>query len=267
MPRSYQLPKGHLSFSQIRKYHTCPACYEAEYVDGIRPPISSALLIGIAAHAAVEDQRRAQLAGDAWNLSRARTVAHDAVRDKVHEAGGQGAEIQFDNFSNLGRLLEAATHVALQSCRVAWAYDRQRPIVAVEQELPCSRPGSVFPFSFIARADAVHGDGGYSDLKTLGWWKRERDAWALGQMAAYSIPGYLANRLIPRCDVLVVEKKELSRLAWYPATPTLDHMRRMFAQIVQVAIDISRGHFPARPNRWCHLPHPAGDVTTVARGW
>jgi PD-(D/E)XK nuclease superfamily len=88
---SYELPKGHLSFSQVRKYLTCPACYEAEYVHGVRPPISSALLIGIAAHAAVEDQRRAHLAGDSWDVARARTVAHDAVQEKLDEANGQGA--------------------------------------------------------------------------------------------------------------------------------------------------------------------------------
>ncbi|MCP4221227.1 MAG: PD-(D/E)XK nuclease family protein, partial [bacterium] len=48
------LPRGYISYSQIRTYQTCPKMYYYSYVERIKTPVNDKILLGIVFHAVVE---------------------------------------------------------------------------------------------------------------------------------------------------------------------------------------------------------------------
>src|SRR5690606_14674322 len=55
------LPFGYLSVSQVRAYLRCPRMYELQYIEGLRSPLTSFLLLGRSFHKAIEMANRAKL--------------------------------------------------------------------------------------------------------------------------------------------------------------------------------------------------------------
>ena len=55
------LPTGFLSVSQVRTYLRCPRQYEYIYINKMRPPVTSSLLLGRSFHKAIETANRAKL--------------------------------------------------------------------------------------------------------------------------------------------------------------------------------------------------------------
>jgi predicted RecB family nuclease len=58
------LPKGHISYNQIRQYQTCPQKYKYSYIDKIKTAVNDKIYLGIIYHLAVEFFLRAKVNGD-----------------------------------------------------------------------------------------------------------------------------------------------------------------------------------------------------------
>src|SRR5437899_1991862 len=56
--REWHLPKGRLSFKQVRAYLSCPECYRLEYLDQVPAPVGVALPLGAGVHEGIATARR-----------------------------------------------------------------------------------------------------------------------------------------------------------------------------------------------------------------
>ena len=58
------LPRGYLSYNQIRLYQNCPLKYYLSYVKEIQFPINDKVYLGIVFHAVVEEYFKRKIAGE-----------------------------------------------------------------------------------------------------------------------------------------------------------------------------------------------------------
>lgn len=92
------LPFGYLSVSQIRTYLRCPRMYELQYIEGLRSPLTSFLLLGRSFHKAIETANRAK-------LEDGEILSVEEVQDTFSEAWDrEKAEVEWEEGEKEGEI-------------------------------------------------------------------------------------------------------------------------------------------------------------------
>lgn len=95
------LPTGFLSVSQVRTYLRCPRQYEYIYINKMRPPITSSLLLGRSFHKAIETANRAK-------LEDGEILSVEDVQDTFSEAWDrEKAEVEWEDGEDQGQLKDS----------------------------------------------------------------------------------------------------------------------------------------------------------------
>ena len=147
------LPTGFLSVSQVRTYLRCPRQYEYIYINKMRPPVTSSLLLGRSFHKAIETANRAK-------LEDGEILSVEDVQDTFSEAWDrEKAEVEWEDGEDQGRLKDAGlimtTHYYEQ------VGQKLRPLM-IEQGTTVDIEG--VPVKVVI--DLVERDGKIRDFKT-----------------------------------------------------------------------------------------------------
>ena len=95
------LPTGFLSVSQIRTYLRCPRQYEYIYINKMRPPVTSSLLLGRAFHKAIEEANRAK-------METGEILSNDDVKDAFSQMWDrEKTKVEWEEGEDQGRLKDA----------------------------------------------------------------------------------------------------------------------------------------------------------------
>jgi hypothetical protein len=258
------LPTKHLSFSQVRSYLTCPACYAAQYVEGRPSTVTPALAMGSGVHAALDVCRRdfnsVNDPGRLWN------VAEDAF-DRSAEGVDRTGKVRSCERSGSSR--EWA--LAKGNCQ-RLIDDGVVPLIATERRAGMRYIGiesnldyaGIWDFQFVGFADVIaiepSGQTWIKDAKTSARWKKP-DSWAALQLCLYSLavgmPGDVmvgVDRLVPDGDYLYSPAKVAGGTAFQPSP---QQKVEAWGLIQIVAEAITNKIFPAHPTQWqCRYDHP-----------
>lgn len=281
---TYELPLGYLSPTQIWSYLSCPACYEAAYIDRIPRPLAADLLIGSAVHAAVSDARsmivQGAEAGDVERSTELLCGAAEATIDRIlNEASisedgtpqpvdldlGKKVESLDDAKDMSGKLLRVAlpelvrydveAGIAAYEARV-WHLGTPLPADhfgiddledwAAEAEEQAAGVEPVFPFPVRAYLDVLYQNGTLKDLKTASR-SGSPDALAAIQLLLYGWPWHAAGTdLRLGWDVVVKNKTPLYRAYWANGDGVIvaNQWDYVRQRVLEVAADITAGRFP-----------------------
>ena len=294
MTKPYNLPTGFLSPTQITQYMRCPACYEAEYV--LRKPrrLSVSLPLGVAVHKGVEVMRSHLLAGEEWELDECRQMATETfakvIASRVEEDSGAEAELDLGaRYQHIGMAVDHAADLAGFAADQLYPVDRERGLLATEV-LVCNDPSLIlprdlersggqlegdalalaWPFPVKGYIDAVYGAEGItliSDLKTTSK-NVAPDTSAAIQTMMYARPIALEGPP-PRVVIDSVVKTSFPQFHSYElgegvtSGVSQHHHDVVYGIVVDVAEEISRGHFPPRPGFLCNYVHDVPGFSLV----
>jgi RecB family exonuclease len=243
------MPGRHLSVSQLRLLLGCARQWRLQYLDGLRPPPTVDLVVGVVWHAAIEDHLGRRLRGEpadrgASGAALAEAWAREAARPDVDWRGRTPGSAR--------RLTE----------RLFAAYLRDlAPLVApvaVEAPFSVAIPGAP-GWTLDGRIDAVADDGWLIDQKTAGapYTPEQVDAdlqalaylWAWRERHGAEAPGmafHVAVKPSPADGGAVatqelVTRRTAAQLDW-------------FAGLLREAVrQVEAEAFPPDPGyRWCH---------------
>lgn len=275
-----ELPTRTFSFTQVRTYLTCGACYEARYVLGEPRVVTPALAVGSAVHEALNVTRRARSEGRAVAEQELLEAVGDAYEGALAGLGRDGEAPARPPILKLGsayrdpgQAKDEAIALAKHAVPAVLAAEEGRRLLAVEAQVDFR---GVFPFPFAAYADVMLDDptwetfGTLKDAKTASKDIRP-DEWAAWQLGTYALPWWLAKETIGLGIDQIVKTKVPVVHVWtepgYSLRPTDDEMRRLHETIVGAADDISAGRFPPCPNPFgCDYPHPLPRFRVVVSG-
>src|SRR5690554_1634752 len=147
------LPTGFLSVSQVRTYLRCPRQYEYIYINKMRPPVTSSLLLGRAFHKAIEEANRAK-------METGEILSNDDVKDAFSQMWDrEKAEVEWEEGEDQGQLKDAG--LAMTSHYYEQIGQKLRPMM-IEQGTTVDIEG--VPVKVVI--DLVERDGKIRDFKT-----------------------------------------------------------------------------------------------------
>jgi hypothetical protein len=276
---TYNLPRGHLSASQVAEWLKCGACYYYNriHTPPIPRPVGIALPIGSAVHKGVEHLRAGKSVEEALELA----GEHFDKQVSVAVDEETGTELIIDlgkDHQSLGDAKDQALALARFALPKIAAVDAERGLLAAEYDL-LSLPEEVrraaWPFDMHGRIDALYGDTetgiptAMVDLKTSS--KRAApDNFASIQFAIYGYYFHLTGNPI-RLGADVVTKKKVPDFDTYwlgqnGVVSDIEYagIRRI---VLDVAAGISRGNFPARPSFYCAYDHGLPSFSVAVQGF
>jgi len=260
-PNAAERDPGWLSPSQVVRYMTCPACFEAERILRIPKPLSINLPIGGATHKAVEFMRMERMAQRQVKLNDAIefAVEHFESEVSVPVDDESGVELVLDLGSTYKSLDQAKDKVAdltrYALPLIAQLDDRRGGVSAVELDL-FNFPQQ-YPFAFHGRMDVLYGGSGFDpttatlggDLKTSKDRQKAPDVYAAIQLTLYA----------EHCGVPmvadVVSKTQPPEFHSYDLQASAEQIVHVHQIVLDVADGIMAGRFPPRPSYLCNYSH------------
>src|SRR5690606_17943607 len=147
------LPTGFLSVSQVRTYLRCPRQYEYIYINKMRPPVTSSLLLGRSFHKAIEMANRVK-------LEDGEIMAVEDVKDTFSDAWeSEKAQVEWEDGEDQGQLKDSG--LAMTSHYYQEVGQKLRPKL-IEQGTTVDIDG--VPVKVVI--DLVERDGKIRDFKT-----------------------------------------------------------------------------------------------------
>ena len=147
------LPTGFLSVSQIRTYLRCPRQYEYIYINKMRPPVTSSLLLGRAFHKAIEEANRAK-------METGEILSNDDVKDAFSQMWDrEKTKVEWEDGEDQGQLKDHG--LAMTSHYYQEVGQKLRPKL-IEQGTTVDIEG--VPVKVVI--DLVERDGKIRDFKT-----------------------------------------------------------------------------------------------------
>lgn len=252
-------PIGHLSPSQVTRFLSCSACYEAERILRIPKPVGINLPIGSAAHKAVEYMRLERLARRQVKLSDAVEIGVGHFEQEVSQPidDESGVELLLDlgsTYKSLDQAKDKVVELARYALPLLAQIDDARGgVAAVEVSLDYFT--SPYPFPFTGRIDALYGKSiegatGISDLKTSKDRNKAPDTDAGIQLAIYS--EFL--RGIPVLADVLSKTQPPELHAWKLDIDDAGRAR-VHKLVLDVADNISAGRFLPSPSWKCNYSH------------
>jgi len=205
--RTYFLPTRHLSFSQIRTYISCPACYEWETVLQKPRKIKYILAVGQGVHAAWAHARRTVMAtlavsideclqqaieGLTKGLAQGDLLDPDPPREVILQedsryrtpAAAEKDVLEIVPESFAAHPIDVETNKFMPQTLLE--HETEVGIAAVEDEVNFD---GIFPFPFIGYRDVQYVTKETRDLKTTSR-NVAPDAFAAMQLATYVLPDW-----------------------------------------------------------------------------
>lgn len=255
-------PIGHLSPSQVTRYLSCGACYEAERVLKIPKPVGINLPIGSATHKAVEYMRLERLAQRRVKISDAieMGVGHFENEVSLPIDAESGVEMVLDLGSTY-RSLDQAKDKVVELARYALPLlaqldDARGGVAAVEVALDYFQ--SPYPFPFSGRIDTLYGKTlvsacGLEDLKTSKDRFKSPDTDAAIQLTIYS-------EFLPKMPIVADVLSKTAPPELHPWSLVADDTARAHVHqiVLQVAEGICAGRFLPSPSFKCNYSHYGG---------
>jgi hypothetical protein len=284
-PRFHWLPKGRLSWNQVRTYVQCGACYEYEYILQMPRKVKAAMAVGTAVHQAWAHARRERMAGRIEKLEECQEQAVMGLSigfqlgDPLDPDPPAEVELQWHGRWTNPTVCERDVLEMVPQSFAAIPTDKatgtslgyplldiesQLRILTVEESIDFT---GVFPFPLIGFCDVrllweqpglARDWSMIKDTKTTSR-TGEPDVYAAMQLALYGMPDYLRHRtLIPLAIDQHVKTKTMFHTDYWALGVTADHMLRIRELVINAAEGISAGRFPARPGWWCRYPASHG---------
>jgi PD-(D/E)XK nuclease superfamily len=242
------MPGRHLSVSQLRLLLGCARQWRLQYLEGLRPPPTVDLVVGVVWHAAIEHHLGGRVAGRPGDVEASRRVLAQAW---AKEAARPRIDWRRETPESARRLTD----------RLFDAYVRDlAPLltpVAVEQPFSVPIPGAD-GWTFDGRIDAVADDGWLIDQKTAGapYTPEQVDAdlqalaylWAWRELRGAGAPGvafHVAVKPAPRGEGAIttqeiVTRRTAAQLDWFAGL-----LREAVRQVEAEALPPDPGY------RWC----------------
>lgn len=169
-----ELPRGYISYNQIRLYQQCPQQYYQKYIAGVESPVNDKIFLGIVFHTSVEAHLKKRINGQ---FSTARdTIAHF---DQLFLQEQERYSIVWNN---------SKTDVKLRGLAILKHYlaeidpDIDPMLVEEEMEAPIPEIGVTMK----GVVDLVERDFSITDFKTSTTrWSKERGQSSFLQMVMY----------------------------------------------------------------------------------
>lgn len=255
----FTLPKGYLSSSQVNRYLSCAACYEADYILRIPKPVSINLPIGSGVHAGIEWMRMQRMQKQGVKISELTELAvnHYELETSTAADAESGTELIIDLGSSYKSLDEGKDKVAdlvrFAAPLIAELDDQRGGVAAAELDL-VNFP-SPYPFEFHGRLDALYGPDvespvGIGDVKTSRDRFKAPDADAAIQLTLYA-------EFFPGVWVMadVISKTQPPEFHSWRLRVDDKAVTRVHNLVVEVAVGISAGRFLPSPSWKCNYSH------------
>ena len=253
------LPRDHISWSQVKSYHSCPACYYAAYFEEQPEQSTSiALPIGSAVHKAAQAGREARMAGTSLTPDEGATAAVEAFRTTVDAIATQGWDL-----GKYRTQADAESDVASFAKLVIELVSTEEGIIGVEQKF--TLPEGIIPVPFIGFVDVLLENNGQQTVKDLKTASRSGapDTWTAWQLMTYALPGW-DQFSAPALQIDQVIKVKAPSLVSWQVTPTEAHMRQVIALIMDALDGILSERFPPRPSLFgCRYDHSVPVFTSI----
>ncbi len=169
-----ELPRGYISYNQIRLYQNCPRLYYLKYIEGIETALDDKIFLGIVFHASVEGHLKKRINGQFCS-------ARETLDTFSRLFNEEQARWQVDWRSNKGDVKlrgEALLTLFLKEI------DNDIDPLMVEEEMEAEIPQITVRLRGVI--DLVEKDFSISDFKTsTARWSRERAEGSFLQMAIY----------------------------------------------------------------------------------
>jgi len=168
------LPKGYISYNQIRTYRNCPRQYYFSYIENLKPPINDKIFLGVVFHDAADCYLKQKIRGETPGLNSileyyARTFEKTSLESEIVWSENRDKSYK--------RGLSFVKYFALEIA------PGLRPLMT-EKEIQCSLPDSEIKVRGII--DLVEEDFSITDFKTTtAKWSKDRVNKSFLQMMIY----------------------------------------------------------------------------------
>ncbi len=225
--------RGHLSYSRVQKYLTCPEQYRLHYVEGLRPKAESASLVfGSIVHLAIADFFRRKIDPSVtfareWQAIQPLTLRYSG-RDTWESLRGKGVGL-------LGKFPNAVA-AKIQS------------VVAVEEPFQLGLTTLDLPFiGIIDLVAQIDGKRTVVEFKTAASDFEAHEIELLDQLSAYQ----LARPEAEQIGVCVLVKTKEPKIVWHYTQRSPDQVVEYAEKTELVASHIQQQIFYKRPGKWC----------------
>jgi hypothetical protein len=255
--------KPTLSDSALAMLYRCGKQYEFRYVENIKVPPGSALIVGISTHDSVAHNMRSKK--DTGALLPLEQIK-DTASDQVKGLWQQGVKLNKDEVKEGPKKAKAEaidTAVGLSALHYSELAPKIKP-KEVERFFRVELIG--YPMDLTGRIDLEEEDDSLRDTKTSARSPSQADVDASDQVTIYSLgktivdgatPEQLAKafsvtqRIVERkltMDYLV--KTKVKKVVSLETKRTEAHLHRIFRLIEQAVVVIEKGAFMPNPNGW-----------------
>ncbi|MEN8221797.1 MAG: PD-(D/E)XK nuclease family protein [Acidobacteriota bacterium] len=239
------LPKGYISFNQIRTYRSCPRQYYFSYIENIRTPINDKVFLGVVFHDAADFFLKRKIDGktpDIIEISQYFTETFEEMAQKSEIIWSENREKSFKR--GLAFIKYFAREIA----------PGIKPLMT-EKEIECELPDSQIKMRGII--DLVEEDFSLTDFKTTtAKWSRDRVNKSFLQMFIYkflfeeSIGGFIKELKFK----ILYSKKATGVKHQEHSLPAEDvDMEKMFDVINFVIENIEKGYFYKNEGYICNF--------------
>lgn len=238
-----ELPRGYISYNQIRLYQQCPRLYYRKYVEGIESPLDDKIYLGIIFHAAVEGHLKKRIAGQFCSAKGTLEEYNQRFKDELeHHAVHWRATKQDTRLRGEAMLKHYLKEI-----------DPDVSPLMVEAEMEARIPE--LDVSVRGILDLVEKNFAISDFKTAtSRWSKERSEKSFLQMIIYRYLfeqrfGPVTTRLNFRVLYSRSTKTPRSQVISFPASAAdFSHMIKVIAYVVD---GIRRESFYPNPSYHC----------------
>jgi len=244
------LPKGYLSYNQIKLYQTCPQKYYYSYIEERKAPINDKIFLGMVFHATVEKYLEKKIEGTEISLHESQDIFKELFTSMK-----EGIDISWDcPIEKVEK--RGLSFIAHFTGKIAYYID---PMM-VEKELEVDIPGMDIKLRGII--DLVEKDFTITDFKTTTQkWSKERIKSSYLQMVIYK---YLFEKsfdsIIKDLKIRILYAKNDSPIKNQLVVRNANDFdyQKMFDIIRFVAENIEKGAFYKNEGYMCNFCEHAG---------
>ena len=260
------MPKPQIHKSMIGMFDRCPKQYEQRYVEGLRIPPASAMIVGSGVHGSAELDLRAKR--DIGHLLPDDAI-RDAARDSLNTAWDKEGVALDDEEKMLGEKIVKAEAMKMTIALAVLHHDDLAPRL---EPLHIERPFTVelkgFPVDLSGTIDLQESNGTVRDLKTRKASPPAGLADASLDMSCYGLAAKALDGESPKMlamDFLV--KTKTPKLVTQETTRSEAAYRAFLMRVEVVSRAIESGIFPpCSPDNWCCSPRWCGYWTRCPYG-
>jgi len=239
------LPKGYISYSQIRTYRNCPRQYFFSYIENIKTPINDKIFVGVVFHDTAEFYIKKQIEGSSPSAEETSECFIKTFNSKVESSEIIWSESKEKSFKR---------GLAFINYFVKNIASDIKPMMS-EKAVECAMPGSDIKLKGII--DLVEEDFSITDFKTTtAKWSKDRINKSFLQMCIYkylfeeSIGGHIKElkfKIIYSKNATKIKHQEQSLLS-----ENVD-MSKVFEIINFVIDNIEKGYFYKNESYICNF--------------